>query len=528
MKHPKQLLTALLFFTTCIFIFNRCRKMDMATENLSHVNIDIVPPSGSDPAIKRVAGFLTDKNKRNPFLENLIRKQGRPAWKGALVLKGSSYSARSASDSTGNADVVVIPLVLDSTHYVHSMLICKLETDTVLIKLLKARDYDTYSFNTGAPVTAQDIARQFMILENTTFNHTRFKITDSRLFPHTDSNGRHPFNTIYKFSQTTAISARGLTLSCYTTYEKIDYWICPFGNGEGDHDCGYDYYDHTEVVPKTTCFWLDDGTGSGGGGGDGGVYTGGGQDGGGSGGGSGGGGGTTPGINDPCAVNGQPAATLCGGGWEPVDIDPPYVFNELTKPCLKAALQKLSGGVTKTFFKDIYNTFDTSTIQSLLIQEKDLTLDSAYGMTYLPMPLSTGSYINIELDTIKLLNCSQEWMAYVMVHEIAHAGMYANVFIWDTANPQHYLMVTQYLTKMANSLMIAYPSLSEFDAYAMCFAGFYGGIEGSPSAEDIVISRMVAKKIRTKFLVSYTDLEIADFGWKYTEIGTKGLRGKCN
>ncbi len=277
-----------------------------------------MPPASSDWAMKRVAGFLAAKNKAKPFLENLIKKQGRPAWKGALVFRGSSsYSARSSADSAGNATIVVVPLVLDSTHYVHSMLICKLETDTVLIKLVKARDYDTYSFNNSASVTAQDIARQFMILENTTFNHARFKITDSRLFPHVDSNGRHPFKTIYKFSPTAAASARGLTLSCYTTYEEIEYWVCPFGNGEGDHNCGYDYFDHKEVVPKTTCFWLENGTGSGSGGGDGGVYTGGGE---GGGGGSGGdGGATTPGTNDPCAVNGQPATTLCGGGWEPVE-----------------------------------------------------------------------------------------------------------------------------------------------------------------------------------------------------------------
>lgn len=141
---------------------------------------------------------------------------------------------------------------------------------------------------------------------------------------------------------------------------------------------------------------------------------------------------------------------------------------------------------------------------------------------------TAGVSFSITMDTVKLMNCSQEWIAYVLVHEVAHAAMFGNVIQWDTANSQHTAMAGQFLTLMANSLMAAYPSLPEFDAYAMCFAGFFNGIEGSPSPEDKVFSLLVAKKITQKFNVSYNDQQLADFGRQYTETGSKGLRNTCN
>ena len=81
---------------------------------------------------------------------------------------------------------------------------------------------------------------------------------------------------------------------------------------------------------------------------------------------------------------------------------------------------------------------------------------------------------------------------------------------------------------MANSLRTAYTSLSEFDAYAMCFAGFFNGVEGNPTPQDIAFSLIIGKKISQKFGVPFTNTQIAAYGREYTQTGTKGLRGTCN
>ena len=128
----------------------------------------------------------------------------------------------------------------------------------------------------------------------------------------------------------------------------------------------------------------------------------------------------------------------------------------------------------------------------------------------------------------RLLNCSEEWMAYVFIHEVAHASMFANTIAWDTANPQHNAMAGQFLDLMALSLTAAYPSLTQFDAYTMCFAGFFNGVDHNPTPVDIAFSLIIAKRISQKFGVGYTNTQLADLGRRYTETGTLGTRSACN
>ena len=118
-------------------------------------------------------------------------------------------------------------------------------------------------------------------------------------------------------------------------------------------------------------------------------------------------------------------------------------------------------------------------------------------------------------------------MAYVIIHEVAHAGMYANIIAWDTSNTQHTAMISNYLTKMATSLTAAYPSLSLYDAYAMCYAGFNNGIDGN--APDVALMLIMLKEVKNKtnnFAITAQDL--IQKGEQYMHTGTLGLRQSCN
>lgn len=181
----------------------------------------------------------------------------------------------------------------------------------------------------------------------------------------------------------------------------------------------------------------------------------------------------------------------CEPRWEPIEDEPtiflpPYVINNLTNPCLNAALIKLSSGTSNTFFKQIYNTFDTSTVNNLEINESNLIYVNAYGLASPPLQTPNGVAFVITLYTVDLLNCSQEWMAYIMIHEVAHAAMFANAVQWDTTNTQHIALADQFLTLIANSLMASYPSLPELDVYAICFPGFFNGVEGNPHPQNML------------------------------------------
>jgi hypothetical protein len=258
---------------------------------------------------------------------------------------------------------------------------------------------------------------------------------------------------------------------------------------------------------------------------------GGGEGGGGGGGNNGGNWGDDPCEEDPGGGRILPCDGIEGwisiGGGNNSPALPSYIINALTKPCLKAALNKISGGTTNTFFKQIYNTFDTSTVNHLFIGEADLA-DTAYGLAYSPLVIpSVGVALTITIDTVKLMSCSQEYMAYVLIHEVVHAAMFANIIQWDTTNSQHNDMMSQYLTQMANSLTAAYPGLSMFDAYSICYTGFNNAIDGIASDPSLLylMLKQVKAKLNNQLL---TAQQLISRGEEYAANGTLGLRTGCN
>jgi hypothetical protein len=230
-----------------------------------------------------------------------------------------------------------------------------------------------------------------------------------------------------------------------------------------------------------------------------------------------------PGDNDPCSGGGG------SGGWVPVPVDetqPQYIINELTNRCLNMALLKLTSTPSNSFFNEIYNVFDTAT--SLHLTFGEAALASAYGICSWSSVSGVGPFASIQMDTTVLLNCSQEYMAYVFLHEVTHAAMFANLIVWDTTNTQHEQMMLSFLTKMANTMMAAFPGLSKFDAYAMCYNSYFNAIDGNATADPSLLYIMLTQIKSDLQNPGITAQQLIARGEEYKETGTLGIRLNCH
>jgi hypothetical protein len=402
--------------------------------------------------------------------------------------------------------------------------------------------YKSYTFGSPtADTTAENVALLFMILGKNVFGYNKYKIVDTNLFrtgnPSQNLNEREIRLTGNVGS---GAGPQGKVSTVFTITICNNLYYCPpqswnYCNANG----GCDYMN----CPTGICLWLasqcydyeyDNDPGTGGGTGEPGCGSCGGNSGGSGGSGSGGGGWTPP----ECP-GGQVAklSTLpgCEPGWNPPPIIistpsnvlPYYIISEITKPCLDSALRRLTGGQNGTFFRQIFNVFDTATNLHLLISEDDLTNDTAYGTCAYYDSSGVGQIADIKLDTIKLMNCSQEWMSYVIIHEVAHAGMFTNIINWDSTNTQHSEMISDYLTVMASNLTAVYPGLSLYDAYSICYAGFNNGVDGS--TPDNILMTIMLKVVKQKLNNNtVTTQQLITRGGEYSEFGSMGRRPGCN
>jgi hypothetical protein len=480
----------------------------------------------ADSTEKALVDFVKRKNIKEKFVDKTVKQIGYPQWNKAVKFNRVSPKAgRGFSDS---GSITYVPFVRDTQNFVNASLIIATSTSDTVFTYLCDWQYSLFGFTPSPDSTwnAKDVFHLFALLDRAVFNRNSFVITDNRLFG-TPNPGDSVIVTLRPSQQT------GNKNSLFIYVTSCDYIdICFATPEEYQQGCGgvcttgCQYYTHTEEECSTYGIYIGD--------------TGGGTSGGGTGGstsGTGGGGGSTP-PNNPC---GGPVASRgqinegCTPGWYPpigggtISTSlPPYLYSNLTKPCLKNALNKLSGGTANTFFKQIYNIFDTSTVNHLFIDEADLTADTAYGLAYSPVMLPSGGVsFTIKMDTVKLMTCSQQWMAYVLIHEVAHAAMFANVIQWDTANTQHENMMSQYLTQMASSLTSAYAGLSMYDAYAICYTGFNNGIDGNGASAALLY--LMLKKVKQKLNNQAINAQqLITRGEEFTDIGTAGIRTGCN
>jgi hypothetical protein len=513
-----KFLTLLVFL---ILLYSSCRKNDRIEEPGNSQKPQTVTekffiiPATTNLTVKAIAASIVRQNAKNKFVEDLVKKIGYPRWDKAMIANPSGI-IRSESEGGYNS-IVYIPFTIPDSNTTAAVLAVGLLPSDTVYNLLHPQLYQDYGFDTTAQGwNARNVFQLFTEFNNAIFGHSIFTVTDGRIF------GQLIDDTL----QVTRLGNNTGPVTNTFIQVCMSYTILP---APLSRVIVINSFAGSITVTVCNTFWINSSPGplpTGGGGGD-----------------TGGGGSSGTGwpyqppcpaqprtgpitniVNPgPCSIGWIPADG--GGGSSPPPSLPPYIFNYLSKNCLKTALNNLSLGSTNTFFRQIFNVFDTSSNLHLYFSEA--SLPTAYGsIIYLPSS-NVGPIAYITLDTTALLNCSQEWMAYVIIHEIAHAGLYSNIIQWDTTNSQHEAMMSQYLTRMALGLTTVYPGLSLYDAYAMCYAGFNNGIDGNPASASLlyVMLREIKRKLNNP---SVNAQQLISRGEEYTETGTKGLRQSCN
>ncbi len=525
--------------TISLVIITSCRKIDSLRGNKvelkDHSNTFFEVPTNASSPVKRIIAKAKQQNDSARFVNSLVKKAGLPQWEDAILYYGTAATMQRTNGPGQSTDTLVfIPFKKEGSSQVSSFLACAVGPDSVKMRLFRGDLYPSYDpanklFQITDTVSGDFVSLYCMYLEYLQNNRRNtFRINDrNRLFKFqqrpdsgstfvTMKESRQPERNIHNSGNNREIAY--FTVTVCITYEVSNYegQLVGFEPGQQPN------WVHEETTCWTIGWWISNIDGGGGGTGD--VTTipi------------DGGGGGLAwyddpPGCRTPNGGE-NPCTGDPRGGWEPIVDEPlpPYVINNLSKPCLKAVLNNLSGGVSNTFFKQVFNIFDNATNLHIIFNEANLDSINAYGVVDTSTIASIGFVVTVDIDTIKLISCSQEWIAYVFIHEIAHAGMFANAIQWDTTSSHHEVMISQYLTEMANSLTIAYPGLSTFDAYAMCYAGFYYSIDGISAnpAFLYIMLREVKNKLNDPSIQAQ---QLIDRGIEYTENGSKGIRSNCN
>ena len=298
-----------------------CRKTDAVIEKVNMK--DPVDPA-SDPLVKKVKEEFQKREMDAGFRNQFNSRYGNPLWEHALIIPERPEVEQ--GKTSNKETTVIIPVLRQDDDQIRSYIEAKVGTN-VELSIQTESKYRSLSFsNRKTKVNeAEKHAVRMMILNKKVFNHSKFNITDKRLF-----HGSDDFSDTTDITRTVTLSDNNRNARMYyveicvtitTTYNHCPYpGNCTGGGGSCD-GC-------TEVctssTSSTTCegWWEDDGGGGGGG-------TGGGDTGGGGGGGGTGGGGDP----DPCNGSGSiPVARALpcdgdggGGGIDPEPIeDEPY------------------------------------------------------------------------------------------------------------------------------------------------------------------------------------------------------------
>lgn len=497
-----------------ILIINSCRKMElsvstdlMATEKFFTLSANI------NPSVKKVVDKLKSINNNKEFVSSFTDKEGFAIWDKAMVTvtnhkkSGRFSTSRNSSDSSNGYDTTItIPVVLNSTVYVNAAIVATLN-DSISLSLFRGRDYSKLPYgNHGVDTfTAEKYAVQFMKLEKMVFGTNSFLLTDHNLFSYllNNNNGR---TSLLPGSFDITMSAGDCVDWINILYNNPDMIISNgtitcvgFEQGGGPIDT------HMPPIINT---------------GDGGST-------GGSGGGPVGGGGNNTGSGST-GSSGSGVRPPNGLGWVSVEDDavlPMWIIDSLQTPCFKTALKKIASGSQNTLFREIYNIFDTSSSLHLGFVELDSIIDR-YAQTNPPIQTSYGPSVQIDLNKKDLKKCSQQYISYVLMHEVFHAAMFTNVIAWDSTNTQHENMISSYLDKMANSLTAGYPNLSLFDAYSICYWSFNNAIDGSTPSATFLSMMMAQVRVKLNNPLLQRD-ELIQKGEKYTDWGNLGTR-LCN
>jgi hypothetical protein len=407
----KQLtITGASFALFVILLFTTCRKKEIIHDDLmaDYTENFFTVPANTSPIIKRVAATISLQNDRYHFVNDLAKNEGMAFWGNAFILKGDRFLHKDANTATGNDTTVLIPMVLNNTHFVSGYLECQV-SDIITVAVIKAREFSTYGYNAADTLlNAQTIAKVCMAFEYEIWGHNKFVVTDAAL-------GRSLF---------------GLTTT--PRYQVIT--IKPAPAAGRSQSAGHFYYEYTmeefqqDMQNNYTAWWYAQGYNNVNGGGSGGN------------------------IYPPGSTGGSGTATTGTGGW----YNYPYTgfahwnsgwqitmedgqkvdnfrLNNIDKSgldsCRKLLLNKLLTINGTNPLGRILTKIDRGVNEPLNIEK--------FNITYQLKPLQSGVIANtglfaydittqtfsatITLDSAKAVNGTDLYVAGSLLHETMHA-----------------------------------------------------------------------------------------------------------
>jgi hypothetical protein len=286
-----------MFLWVAMFVTS-CRKMDIAKPVEMTIQEKFFTTNRTNDAVeKKLVSFLAQKDQKQPFAEETVKKIGYPRWDKLMKKDAQTNSVkidvdnesqkRTMSVTSGSVDVYYVPFVRDEQNSVNAvMMIHASSTDTTISY---ACDWQYASLlnvaNDPTKSKARNFAFSFMRFDKMVFGHTKFKITNRALFA---SQGRNapPEITVEldkKMYSTTARLNVVYQETCqdfvvtfrdcpYIQDPSVGHCYGPNGTCDGPSGCArcpLNYYYFTQCEGQ----WMDDGSagGSGGSGGGGGT-----------------------------------------------------------------------------------------------------------------------------------------------------------------------------------------------------------------------------------------------------------------
>lgn len=362
----------------------------------------------------------------------------------------------------GNEDVIFIPLALQDSNQVHGALSCKVNGDSVSIRLIDGSNYNWYTANPDSlGMNGEQVTLLLMKLDKVAFGHSLFKVNDSSAFgisvnsrtkyvKMTDSipngNSIAPTAGHWEYYNT--------TLS-YITYEPDLCGCAP--NIEPCPDGGMHPVYHSETLSGS--IWIEDEP----------WYN---PNGGGTGGGGGGTGGGGP--NNELPIEPDPGTQDFGLAQFIIED-----FNStgVTNPCVNSVINEIGQTGCQSYLLKLYQQFFSSPkidkYKFTFVENNSLVGNSGN-------PVASHTNINALANGVKeavitinptfLQNASKEFIATVLIHEITHAFIsFQNPN--STETQQHTSMFYNDVDKIADAVRELYPSLSIQNSRAMALQG---------------------------------------------------------
>ena len=158
-----------------------------------------------NPITLKIVNEIKDRNKSDEFVNEFSLYSGFPVWNKSLI-----------KISQNKDTIVYTPLVLNKSKYTNGFIKSVINKNISISSHLRS-EYKNYSFSETNSFSANDYVTMFAYFDNMIFNHSRFTLTDLRLFKEIPSRLLQTGNRVLKINN---ISSDSPSIKLWTLYSS--------------------------------------------------------------------------------------------------------------------------------------------------------------------------------------------------------------------------------------------------------------------------------------------------------------------